>query len=81
MSGWILILAVIVIVVVVAYAMRSRSATDAGTEADTSARDYRGERESSRLSDMSDEDRAWEAASLERSRTTQQADPPSSNDG
>jgi hypothetical protein len=82
MPGWIYVIAIIVIVAVVAYvAMRSRSATVAPTEADTSARDYSEERESSRLDHMSAEDRAWETASRERSRNAQQEGQPPTNDG
>ena len=44
---------------------RSGSARQASTPAD---RDYKQEREDDRHAHMSDEDRAWEAASLQRNR-------------
>ncbi len=82
MSYWWYVLAAIVIVAVVAYVvMRSRTANVTRPDADTPARDYRDERESSRLNGMSDEDRAWEAASRERSQSAQPTDQPPPKQG
>lgn len=82
MSDWwwyALAVAVILAVAIVAY-VRIRSAGVPAGRGDDDTRDYRGEREANRTNAMSDEDHAWEAASLERSRQAQERDrtPPSS---
>jgi hypothetical protein len=41
-----------------------------------STRDYEQEREDSRTTQMSPEDRAWEAASLQKNRDAQEQKPP-----
>lgn len=78
MSDWwwyALAVAVILAVAIVAYA-RTRNAGVSAVRGDDDTRDYRGEREANRTSAMSDEDHAWEAASLERNRQAQERDPP-----
>lgn len=81
MSDWwwyALVIVVILGVALVVYARARRVSTPAG-RGDDGSRDYRDEREANRTSGMSDEDRAWEAASLERNRQAQERDrtPPS----
>ncbi len=76
MSDWwwyALVIVVILAVALVVYARARRAGTPAG-QGDDSSRDYRGERETNRTSGMSDEDREWEAASLERNRQAQEQD-------
>lgn len=78
MSDWwwyVLVVIVVVVVAAVLY-MRSRGAGTTGVEANDPSRNYRGDRETDRLGGMSDEDREWESASLERNRKSQERQPP-----
>jgi hypothetical protein len=73
MSDWwwyALVLVVILAVALVVYARARRAGTPV-SQGDDSSRDYREERETNRTSGMSDEDREWEAASLERNLQAQ----------
>ena len=54
---------------------RLRRRNDAPAEA-SAPRDYTQEREDRRLGQMSEEDRAWQAASQQRNRETQDRDQP-----
>lgn len=70
---WFILLAVIAVAaVLVVLRMRGGRVTPAAPN--DPARDYTGERETGRLADMSDEDRAWEAASLQRNRESEARD-------
>jgi hypothetical protein len=77
MSTWLIILIVVVVVAAGLYFYRSRRdlREDVAVGAD-STRDYVQEREDSRTSKMSDEDRAWQAASLEKNREIQEGKTP-----
>ena len=78
---WWIILLVLVIVAVAAFIlMRGRNAGVSGGAVDDPSRNYRGERETDRLGGMSDEDRAWESASLERNRQRDELKQPPRND-
>lgn len=73
MSEWWFVLLLLAIVVAAAFLyVRSRNTRIGGGSAtDDSSRNYRDERETTRLGGMSDEDREWEAASQERNRQTE----------
>jgi hypothetical protein len=70
----VIVLAVLGIVYVVLRRSRRTVPLDAGSPA--ASRDFSGERETSRLGGMSEEDRAWQAASLEKDRTNREQKPP-----
>lgn len=73
MSEWWFLLAVaVVLVAAVVLYVRRRDADGSGGDAGDPSRDYRGERETGRLAGMSDEDREWEAASIERNRQSRE---------
>ena len=54
-----------------------RRGTDDRPAAEPAARDYAREREDSRQARLSDEDRAWQEASLQRDRERRERDPSS----
>jgi hypothetical protein len=68
MSEWWIILVALAIIVAAFLVMRRRNAGLTGSSVSDPTRNYTGERETDRLGGMSDEDRAWETASLERNR-------------
>jgi flagellar basal body-associated protein FliL len=77
---WIILIVVIVAVAVMAY-MRMRRTQAQGQQLDlgndpTTSRDYSQEREDLRSSNLSEEDRAWETASLQRERDSRPKTPP-----
>lgn len=82
MSDWWYIVAIVIVLAVAAFLYaRSRNTGVSGGEASDPSRDYRDERETDRLAGMSDEDREWETASLDRNRRAQERDhtPPSAS--
>ena len=69
MSEWWYILIVGVLVVLIVLTLRSRRQRPRQRETDAAtARDHSAEREGARRTHMSDADRAWEDASLQRQR-------------
>jgi membrane protein implicated in regulation of membrane protease activity len=77
---WIILIVVIVVVGAMVWArMRRQQAQQRqqalGTDSDV-ARDFSREREDLRSSNLSADDRAWEAASLQRERGSRQTNPP-----
>jgi biopolymer transport protein ExbB/TolQ len=76
---WWIVMTIIVLAVIgtVYVVMRRNSrAAQANEGAPAANRDFVGERETSRLGDMSEEDRAWQAASLEQDRANREQHPP-----
>lgn len=81
---WWYVLVAVVVVAAAVVLMRGRSSrTTRATPAvdERLARDYGNEREAGRLGGMSDEDRAWESASLERNRKSVERDQPPQTGG
>ncbi len=79
MEAWWIVLAILVLVAIgVIYLVRRRPSgmERGGATSSTGDRDYVGERETSRIGDMSAEDQAWQAASLEKDRANQERKPP-----
>jgi hypothetical protein len=77
---WWYAIVAIAIVVAVYVGLRIRRSPTTLVDADATTHDYRADRETGRLAGMSDEDRAWESASLERNRVTEEGrdrNPPS----
>lgn len=79
---WILLIVVIAAIAVMAYmrmrtsqAQSRQSALESESATNTS-RDYSQEREDLRSSNLSEEDRAWETASLQRERDSRPKTPP-----
>jgi hypothetical protein len=76
---WWIVLAIFVLAViaVVSVVLRNaRQGPSVNAQPPASDRDFVQEREASRLGGMSEEDRAWQAASLEKDRTTREGTPP-----
>lgn len=70
---WFIIVVVVVVAAAIAYFMRARGQGGGTTGAPVDAeRNYGDEREANRVGGLSDEDREWEAASLERNRQAQE---------
>jgi hypothetical protein len=72
MEGWWIVLGILVLAVIgIFYVLLHRSGRGPRPpDAEPTAnRDFVQERETARLGDMSEEDRAWQAASLEKDRT------------
>ena len=71
-----MIIAAATAVVLVLRARRSAAQTrrDSLAESDTGSRDYAQERETNRMSKMSNAEQAWQAASLQRHRDNQARD-------
>lgn len=81
METWWVVLALLVLVAFgVLYLVRRRSRGMEHGDATTATadRDFVGERETSRIADMSAEDQAWQAASLKKDRANQDRTPPAS---
>lgn len=79
MSNWWIILIVVVIVAAGFLFWRSRRERHEDVVVGAaSTRNYEQEREDSRNAQMSDEDRAWQSASLEKNRENQQHQAPPS---
>jgi LPXTG-motif cell wall-anchored protein len=77
MSNWWIILVIVVLVAAGLFYFRSRRERHEDVVAGAaSTRDYAQEREDSRVGQMSEEDRTWEAASLQKNRDTQGQNPP-----
>ncbi len=79
MSSWVIVLIIVLLAVaavVYARSRRERSASRDGLTAPLSDRNYAQERETSRVGQMSEEDRAWEASSLQKNRDAQEKAPP-----
>lgn len=79
MEIWWIVLALFVLAAIVVLAVVWRNARQGSSEnAPTSApdRDFAADREASRLSGMSAEDRDWQAASLEKDRANRERTPP-----
>ena len=79
MADWWLVLVLVAIAALCAvYVLYRRQRGRGGAEDQQSAglppRDYTQEREDTRLTNMSDEDRAWQSASLEKDRATKDRD-------
>ncbi len=80
MSTWLILLIVVVLVAAGLYYYRSRrNHRDEVVGSASNTRDYVQEREDSHNSRMSDEDRAWQAASLEKNRENQERHPPTAS--
>ncbi|HET9662175.1 MAG TPA: hypothetical protein VFP05_17750 [Thermomicrobiales bacterium] len=80
-NWWIVVIVIIFLVAIGLFAIRARregqdAQAKAHAAANRSDRNYEQEREDSRVSHLSDEDRAWEAASLQKNREAQQQSPP-----
>lgn len=81
MSDTLYVLIIAVAAVAFYFMMRTRRTAnrtrqDALLESDTGPRDYEQERETNRMSNMSESDQAWQAASLQRNRDNQARDQP-----
>jgi hypothetical protein len=78
MSNWWIVLIIVVLVAAgLLYYVRSRRERHEDVVVGAaSTRDYEQERESSRVTQMSSEDREWEAASLQKNREAQEQKPP-----
>ena len=78
MSTWWYVVAIVGLAAVGVVYLRARGTSNSGRstadrQAGVSAHpDYRQDREDSRLAQMSQEDRAWQTASLERNRESQE---------
>ena len=73
---WIILTALVIVAMAAFVVMRRRSGGMTVSGVDDPTRNYQGERETNRLGGMSDEDRAWETASLERNRQREEQEPP-----
>ena len=79
MSDWWTVIAVVALAAVGIQYVRSRrsgngrSGADRGSDAGAPS-DYRQDREDARRANMSETDRAWEAASLQRNQEAQERD-------
>jgi membrane protein implicated in regulation of membrane protease activity len=80
MSDWwfyVLLIAILAALGILYLRLRSRrepSQTTGG--ADSGPRDFTSERETTRVGQLSDEDRAWEASSLQKDRDAEDRDRP-----
>jgi hypothetical protein len=86
MSGWWFVLAIVVLAVAGILYLRARKNSDSGRsdirpQSAVPDRDFTQEREADRVSQMSEEDRTWEAASLQSSQEARERDqsPPGSD--
>ncbi len=83
MSEWWVLLVVALVLVLAALVVlyvRRRDVGVSGDAAGDPSWDYRSERETGRLAGMSDEDREWEAGSIERNRQSQERDQAAAGD-
>jgi hypothetical protein len=84
MSGWVYVLVIVVLAAVGVLYLRSRRSGNGGRigrivdrqDSGQPPRDYAREREADRVSHMSEEDRTWEAASLQKNREAQAREQP-----
>jgi hypothetical protein len=77
-ARWIILAIIVLAVLGIVYVVLRRNSRTERLDAGTSAasRDFPGERETSRLTGMSEEDRTWQAASLEKDRANREQKPP-----
>ncbi len=73
---WIVLVLFILAAIAVLYAVRRSPKQQPSLEETSPARDLIEERETSRMGDMSTEDQAWQAASLEKDRANRERNPP-----
>ncbi len=77
MSNWWIVLIVVLLAAAGFLYLRSRRERHEDVVVGVASdRDYEQEREASRVTQMSTEDRAWEAASLQKNREAQEQKPP-----
>ena len=77
MSNWLIVLIIVVLVAAAFFYFRShRERHEDVVVGAASTRDYEQEREDSRVTQMSSEDRAWEAASQQKNREAQEPKAP-----
>ena len=80
MSNWWIILIIVVLVAAGLFYVRSRRAGSeqfkTGPPISPPDRNYSQEREDSRVGQMSEEDRTWQEASLQKNRDAQEQKPP-----
>ncbi len=77
MSNWLIVLIIVVLAAAAVVYLRSRRQRHEDVVVGAASdRDYEQEREDSRVTQMSTEDRAWEAASLQKNREAQEQKPP-----
>ena len=79
MNIWWIVLAIFVLAaisVLVVVMRSSRQGPEVNAQPPAPDRDYVQDRDASRLGGMSEEDRAWQAASLEKERATREGTPP-----
>jgi LPXTG-motif cell wall-anchored protein len=77
MSSWLIILIIVILVAAGLLFWRSRQERHEDVMVGAaSTRDYEQERKDSRNTQMSDEDRAWQEASLQKNRENQARKPP-----
>ena len=77
MSNWWIILLIVVLVAAGLFYVRSRRERHEDVIVGAaSTRDYVQEREASRAGQMSEEDRTWQEASLQKNRDAQDQNPP-----
>ena len=69
-TWWIVLVVIVLVALAIGYVVRRRSSGTVRVDAasPTADRDYAAERETSRMGNLSTEDQAWQAASLEKDR-------------
>ena len=75
---WIVLVLFILATIVVVYVVlrNARQGPGVGQQPPTTERDFVEDRETSRLGNMSEEDQAWQTASLEKDRANREQKPP-----
>jgi hypothetical protein len=78
MPDWLIVLVILVLAAIgIMYLLRrSRQRTVPADDIQATPRDFVRDRETSRMDNLSEEDRNWQAASLERDRARTEQKPP-----